>query len=506
MNTPIEIRPTPSLPLKKGEFSFHPWVLFGIFLSSNTLLSYFPWPNPVKLWVGVFGLLIPFLLACWDLTQKRDGSVPTPLSPFRDEFLPEGWFKWGGWFLTLAMVLRFWQLTTLSVWPLDDDGLVGSISQGMVEGEPLRLFHAYNSIPPFTFMGLAFFFRILGISLFSLWLYPAVLSTLALFVWRWAARRLFSSSYAFLFQLGVGLCFWPLFIGRFVNWGGPLFLGEGVSFLLFSFYLSGNPGKPRSFATILLGLSVGLGFYTYHTWGVVAAVLGLAVTLDCLHAKRKDWASFFTFLLAAGAGALPIAWKLLQNLDPTFLNAVWAFQGHVGLSSFMALVSNILAYFWGPIPFDIFSYNPLWGGFFNPVTSSLIFLGLLELARERAQGWVLFFLLSGFILWLPQGLSRGQEYMRGIQLIPVFVFLLVLGARYLILHPPGRTIRLGTWVLALLSLSLGCDGYHLFGAYHQRWSVIHDTGFQNKSLERQRAFEFFDRTRAQWGPGLILGR
>jgi hypothetical protein len=45
---------------------------------------------------------------------------------------------------------------------------------------------------------------------------------------------------------------------------------------------------------------------------------------------------------------------------------------------------------------------------------------------------------------------------------------------------------------------------HLFGAYH-RWAVtVPNTGFTNKSLERKRAYQIFNRVQQGWGPGLIL--
>jgi hypothetical protein len=503
MNESNRTTPPPSLPALKNQFTFHPWVLFGLFLVSNLLISYFSLAAYLKFWIGGLGLLVPFLVACWDLGKTNLPSEPSAEAPYRDEFLPSGWRKSGLIFLGLAVLLRFWDLTTLSVWPLDDEGLYGYFAQRWMEGSPLQWHYAYNSIPFLPFWGLGLLFKLFGVSLRSFWLYPALLSLASLFVYGWASRHFLSKSFSYLFLLALGLSFWPLYIGRFTLFGSLMFFWEGLSLAVWVCFAKKDRPQSRILWAAVLGLVVGMGFYIFHIWLVVALVLAGAMGLACYAKDRKDFVSFIAFGLTAALAFAPLAWNLWQTMDWTFLHALWAFQSPSAGPSLQNIFSNVAAFFWGPMPFAIFSYNPLWGGFLNPVGSSLAFLGLVELWRFRSGKWVPFFIFCALVLFIPQALSRGEEYMRALQLIPLFLVLIALGARRLFLNTPKKLLAAGA--LALLGLSLGLDGHHLFGVYHQRWMVPSNTGFQNKSLERQRAFQIFNGIQAQWGPGLILG-
>lgn len=501
---------------------FHPWVLLVIFSTSNTLLSYFPLTIQVKLWIGTFGLLVPFLLACWERFKDKneisfDSSSQSTASsqsleaagypvskPLNDEFLPAAWLK-GGWlFLALALFLRFWQLTTLSVWPLEDEGLFGYIAQRMMEGEPVHWFYLNRAIPSFNFMGLWFFFKAFGISLRTLWLYPAVISSLTLLVFGWATRRLFSKSLSFLFFLGLGLSFWPLFIGRIASVSNLLILWEGLTLGLFALLWAKPQNQSLLFETTRLGLIVGLGFYLSQiSWAVVASTLVLAMVYACFFRNKKDVVSFSAFLITAAITFAPLAWQWWHSMDTSFMKDLWVFNRPHGylLQNFF---SKICTFFWGRVPTIVFYYNPFWGGFFNPVLSSFIFLGLLELFRFRSADWVKVFVPSSCILYLPQALSSGEEYMRAIQLLPCLLFLAAVGARRLFVQPPPVNIRAGFLAVVLLGFSLGCDVYHLFGAYHEWWNPVHNPMISGKSLEMQRAYQLFDRVQSQWGTGLIL--
>jgi hypothetical protein len=230
----------------------------------------------------------------------------------------------------------------------------------------------------------------------------------------------------------------------------------------------------------------------------------MAMAAACLHKARKDGVSLAAFSATVLLVFAPLAWNLAGRMDPAFLGHLWAFNGRPAGPLFLNLVSNLSTCFWGRASTDIFYYNPLWGGFFNPVLGSLIFMGLVELWRFRSALWAKVFLLCSFALWLPQALSRGEEYTRAVQLIPAFLFLAAAGARRLFLRPPAKPYSAGILALALLGLSIGCDANHLFGVYHRWWTPRPGQGLNGKSLERQRAFQLFDRARRQWGPGLIM--
>ena len=493
-----------SLPSIQKQFFFSPWVLFSLFVVSNTLLSYFSLSPYLKFWVGALGLSAPFLMACRDLLKNRP-ETSSPFPPFQDEFIPPAWMKMGFLFFSLAVFLRFWRLTTLSDWPLNDESWFGYISLRLLEGEPPRWFYSHNAVQPFTNWGLAAFFKWFGVSLRTLWLYQAVLSLLALCFYGWASRRLFSKSFGFLIWTVLGLSFWPLYLGRFGTQGGMVFLWEGLCMALLALFLERNRDDPGILRPAILGLAAGLGFYSYAPlWLFIASALAMAMALHCLGKGRRAGVAFLAFFFTAFAASAPLALNMWRSMDTTFIKTLWVFGGNHDSLFIQDCLSKLPVYFWGLPLSTYFSYNPFWGGFLNPLLAALALLGLLETARYRSRTEFKFLLACGLLLWLPQALSRGQEYIRAVPLIPVFLVLVALGFRRLMLHPLERKIPAGFLALALLVLSVGLDTYHLFGVYH-RWAVtVPNSGFTNKSLERKRAYQIFDHAQQGWGPGLIL--
>jgi hypothetical protein len=397
MSEPVKPKGPSAIHSVNNQITFHPWVLFALFFLCNTLLSYFSLSPSLKFWLGALGLLVPFLLFCRDISTPRPTGPPSPGSPIRskgdrleshplqDEFLPARWMNGGLFILGLALFLRFWDLTTLSIWPLQDEGTIGSVAQRLLEGGPVRWFYFDRHVPILTFLGLEAFFKILGVSLGSLWLYPAILSSVSLCLFAWASRRLFSQSFAFLFWLGLGLGFWPLLISRLVAVGNVMILWEGISLAVFSLYFKKAPGQPKMLEAGALGLAAGTGFYIYHAWAVAALCLGLAMAWACLQKTRKDYFLFFLFLSAMGVVFVPLALNLWHASDLSVYKQLWVFNGWYSCDFiFQNVSSNLCTLFWGRVPSTVFYYNPLWGGFFNPVLGSLIFLGGAELWRFRS--------------------------------------------------------------------------------------------------------------------------
>jgi hypothetical protein len=117
MHEPGGETPRPFPYALKRSPSLSPWVLFGVFAVSNLLLSCFSLPIHIKGWVAVLGLFVPFLLSCREIFNHRPVTAPgkPELPPFLGEFLPSGWMRWGPLLFGLALFLRFWELTSLSV-------------------------------------------------------------------------------------------------------------------------------------------------------------------------------------------------------------------------------------------------------------------------------------------------------------------------------------------------------------------------------------------------------
>src|SRR5579863_129575 len=96
---------------------FFPWIIFGLFTIANVLLSYFHFSLQAKLWVVILGLVIPAVTA-W-MTLKVEYSLVPRLT--QAEFLPPV-PSWGlGLLVAAAVFLRFHHLTSLSLWPLEDE-------------------------------------------------------------------------------------------------------------------------------------------------------------------------------------------------------------------------------------------------------------------------------------------------------------------------------------------------------------------------------------------------
>src|SRR5579872_473884 len=166
-------------------------VCFGLFLLTNFALSYGPWGLETKLWLGLFGLLLPAVIAL-------QGAKNSPRSEkFLDqrEFLPA--IPFWGWLLlaSLALAARFTLLTTLFVWPNFDESSYGFDAFHLATDFSPRLFYGVSQAPPFFIWGLAAFFKAFGVSLTTLWFFPALVSLSVVPLAYLAARSFFSKSF-----------------------------------------------------------------------------------------------------------------------------------------------------------------------------------------------------------------------------------------------------------------------------------------------------------------------
>src|ERR1039458_6278831 len=93
-------------------------VYFIIFLAANFGLSYGPWSLEAKLWWGLFGLVLPFLMVL-----PTNPSSPNPLFQVESFPIPPTWV-WVGLGI-LAIGIRFYHLTSLTVWPHYDEATTG---------------------------------------------------------------------------------------------------------------------------------------------------------------------------------------------------------------------------------------------------------------------------------------------------------------------------------------------------------------------------------------------
>ena len=122
-------------PVIKRSIPFHPWIYFGIFLTTLSLLSYFSLSLTIRLWLVIFGLISPFSIALWIILEEKFKSSIVPPRTRGFEFFninfngPPLWL----WILFIALILltRFYKLTTLPFWPFGDKDLIATLAMGL---------------------------------------------------------------------------------------------------------------------------------------------------------------------------------------------------------------------------------------------------------------------------------------------------------------------------------------------------------------------------------------
>jgi tetratricopeptide (TPR) repeat protein len=456
---------------------------------SNLLLSYFHFPTPINLWVVLLGLMVPLLLSLW-ATKEVDGAPLFPIPPWL-------WITIGA----AAVVCRAYRLTTLSGWPIVDEGVFGYFATLLEEKWNWQLTHGYAQEPVFYTWGQFLFFKLFGNSLFSIWLYPAFCSLLGLpFAWG-AARKAYGNSAGFVFLCFMALGFWPLYLGRISIQSALMIPWECAVFFVLIHYLSLPPERGSIPSLLFLSVLTALGFYVYLAWPLVAAMVVLAL----LFRSRGTWQAKLGSL--ALFSALIVIFVIPLFLDFTrenrgYLGHLWPSLSQTGWTPRLLLSLGYLkTLFWGQDS-PLFSNGPLWGGLLNPVQSSFFVLGLaflLKTWKKTLSRWVLAAL---FIFFLPAFLTNNFEMMRLVALLPLLLGVSALGALSLLsrLPAPKRTL---VFLLMLAGSSL-FDLFHLFQVYPG--FAQNNPAFYGafKSPEFNKAYALLKPVEDQEGPGLIL--
>jgi 4-amino-4-deoxy-L-arabinose transferase-like glycosyltransferase len=481
--------------MKKQKFS--PWFYFWILAISNLFLSYFPLSMEVKFLIGLAGILIPL----WALFKNH--SLASSTSPKNEEFLssPPSWL-WG-LLLLLALGLRFYKLTTLSVWPLYDEGMYGYYASELSKDWSWKFLYGSSQAPPLYLWFLAWIFKVFGVSLFSLWLLPALLSLFLFPASYWAARGLLNRSFSFLIALLFGFSFWPLYVGRFSLMTGLVLLAECLVLGLLARFWKTPPVAASKKTALILGLVTGLGFYTYLHWPVLAAMVFVTFLFWAWNHRNRGGFSFLPWFLFPGLIAvLPLGlglwcegWdQLLFYLKHLSAGQAPSLGEQLGIS-----FSYIASLFWG-MDLKFHTYQPVWGGYLNPILGAFFFLGLLETFRRRRES-LPFWLLSGLVLFvLPGALTSERATSRMILVFPILALLVVFGIKRLWDTKSSRPVLF----LGLAFLSMGLDFYHLGLAYPKIWESMDNWKAYEKSYSRYQAFMELDKIRREEGPGYVL--
>ncbi len=472
--------------------------LFLVFLAANTVLSYFPFSLEAKLWIGLLGLLVPGVL--WLGTGKAKSWEEKPKD--QSEFLPPipAWM----WILIgiLALVVRFSQLTTLSVWPHYDEGVYGYYALQLNEKWDWRLFYGDSRVPPLYIWLLSLIFRVFGTSLFSLWLLPALVSILVVPTAYWAATRFFSKSFSFLFALLMAFSFWPWLLGRFSFMTGLVLLAECLAFyFLGNFLHPSSPSTQKKWA-LALGFLLGFGFLIHIHWMIIAGVLAATLLYGLKSSGKVSQQAFFFWAFPFFLLFLPFFYLCATQGYGSYLRHLAIFhQSSSWIQQAAVSISYPCALFWG-MDTHFHTYQPLWGGFLNPVLGSLFFLGFLETWKNRQLALNRWLLWAFFIFLLPGLLTSDRETFRMVPVIPVMLVITALGWQKLCASFPNRKGMVLS--LFLFLPAMGLDSYHLFGVYHHLWDTSDIWRGYTKSVERFRAYELLKQIASEKGPGLLF--
>jgi len=467
------------------------WLLGGVLLASNSILSYSSLPPWSKLLIFCFGILIP-LIAFILKTPPEKGAMVTEGRSFSD------WRSSWIWavLIGLALFLRFYRITDFHLWPTGDEGLHGFLAIDLVQNPRWQFFYTVGQHPPLLIWFLAFFFKFFTSPLFNLWFLPAVFSVLAVLAGFAVSRLFFSSSFSLVFTGLLAFSFWPLYFGRFCIQGVFIPFWELVCFLLLVYAIKSKNPQERDRWLLALGFWTGLGSLTYTSWLVV--LFALTVTVFVLFFK-KSIRSFYLYLAGLGAACLPF---VLSAFSPGsgFGNHMISstISSHFFTLRQQALnsISYLTSLFWGCGQAGA-SYGPVWGGMLNPVLAACFQIGLLELFLHRRDGfarWTAFFLGAGLLPGLLTADYVG--FNRVIQVMPFLILVAAIGLQRLFLSlKPGKG-RIGAALILGLS-SFALDLNHLVLAQKAGAGAA-------LSDDNLAAYRLLDSARSQLGPGLLF--
>ncbi len=480
-----------------ASISYNPFFYFLIFLLGNTLLAYCPIEFSLKIWLGIMLILLPLFLAFVSVQDKPHKEKPVPV----DEFLPNPpllfWLLLAGG----ALFLRFFQLVELPAWPMWDDALTSYFSIHLMEHWHWQLWFTAETLPPFVFWMQALFLKICPPSLFSIWLLSALQSSLVLPISYWALRQFLSKSLSILYLVILAFGFWTLYLGRFWYELQSIILWQFLAIGFWGRYLRSHESGQVNKSVFYLGICLGLGPYTSILTSPLICVIWLGVLLNCWKRKTEGAKTFFVFLITLMATLTPLFQQICSNL----------LNGHVFKYSVLSRAASIpeqlqcslsylTVFLWGTLNKSYFNFGPLWGGYLNPLLGSTLLIGLVELFQMNRKNFC-WFLGALTICVLPGIFSNTLEMIRVISVLPLSIFLIVLGLRKLFLS--AHTSQKMLILVLLLFFSLSLDVYHLWGPCHQ-WAVPNKDSGGSKSPEHYQAFQILEKLHQIKGPGLVL--
>jgi hypothetical protein len=480
----------------QSQFLFNSWIYFFLFLISNSLLSYFSFTFETTLWICLLGLIFPFILGLWSYKSCKNPKVPL----HKLEFFKK--IPFGIWIIIgiLALFFRFYKLTTLSAWPIYDEGMDGFCAMQIAQKGVHHLFYMFSDIPVFYPWFLSVVFKLFGPSLFNLWFWPALISAIWIPLAYLTARSYFSKSFSFFCMLLAALSFWPCYTGRFSVSENLVLPLETLGFLWVAKCLHSESNKKKYLFAFILGLSLGISFYAvFLHW--ISVVLVIVLTACYLLRKRQP-----IQLVYLGLGLIvpliPFMVIYLASSNSSYLHTLSTRISSEPLLNKIEIASKTLkGLFWGVGPDDL-CYKPIWGGLLNPVLGSLFGIGLLEIFRNFKHPLYQWLCVACLVFLLPGMLVRDFEFYRILPALVILIPIIGLGWARL---TQEYSLRWSPIILLIIMIpSVVLDLYQLFDVYPGLWNAPAYWIKESKSISDFRAYQILQTKALSEGPGLIF--
>jgi hypothetical protein len=469
------------MPSSKGteqNLTYHPWFVFPPILISSFLISYGHPGLQADLWLFLFGIALPtgFGIAL-SISSTPGHEAGNPF--WETEFLSPV----PGWIIAILGLLfvlsRFYRLDSIPFWPLMDEGQCGFFSMNLCEKWDGRLLFGNTQIEPLFLWLLALFFKVLGFSPYVLRLFSALFSLATVATGYWTARQFFPRSFSLLLTVILAFHFWTWTLSRLCAEVDVALLWQFLTLGLLGIYLKSAPQKQWK-PEVLLGLLLGVGFYIYPTCLAMVPAVGLVLFFR----KGPDSAKKAKTLLRTSAAISVVAWPMvmarLSGTGSAYLSAL------LGPNMAPRYLASLFFDGFGSVP-----YGPIWGGLFNALLGSCLWIGLIECVRLRKKPFVQWLGLAGFLFFLPGALTAQVESKRIIMMFPLLIVAVGFGIQALVCAwATDKKRRLAAAGIILLSSSL-LDAYHYFGPY-QDWKTFASNPNHWTSIEVKRAYDLMD--------------
>ncbi len=476
---------------------FQPWGYFFIFLGSNVLLSYFDLSFGACLCVGIFGLILPFVVGLLTYHPPENPDVPL----YRFEFFKKIPIWVWAVVTLLAVFFRFYKLTTLSVWPTYDEGVYGFTALRIGENGIRHLFFNFTDIPFFYAWFLSKVFRLFGPSLTNIWVWPSVISFLWIPLAYLAARTYFSRSFSFFCALMAGITFWPAYAGRFSEHDILQLPLVAWAFLWLGKTIRSETETKGKVAAWVLGFSVGVSFYAVYLHWVSSAFVIISTMMFLYWKGNVRRFLFFGFGMAIPMIPFLLYCVITNKFQYGPTQALWNLSYYSTWEKFYWAWDPIKALFWG-VPYNEICYKPVWGGLINPVLGALFGVGLLECLKNLDRFFYRWLCVLFIVFLLPAVCSQGPEFYRYITILIVLIPVIGLGWARLSLEISSRWTAVVLVLLMVVSVSL--DFNQLFNVYPHLWDKPAYWLKEMKSIYNYRAYQILEAKAAADGPGLIF--